>query len=95
MTSPLVERARALTDADQVEAFLGELEAARIVAAAKLTQPAATVAPVADDPVTLTQAATLLDASVRWVREHARELGGRQIGRKLVFSRRALLGASK
>jgi len=66
-----------------VEAFLGELEAARIVAAAKLTAPTPQLGPAPDDVLSLKAAAALLDASPRWVREHTAELGGRRIGRKL------------
>ncbi len=94
MTSALVERARALSDADAVERFLGELEAARIVAAAKLTS--ATPGPtVLDDVLTLAAAAALLSASPRWVRDRAKELGGRRVGRKLLFSRKRLLDGRK
>jgi hypothetical protein len=95
VTSPLVERARQLTDADAVEAFLGELEAARIVAAAKLTTPVELFLGRGEDVLTLAQAAELLDSSPRWVRDHMRELGGRRIGRKVVFSRAKLYGVRK
>jgi hypothetical protein len=91
VTSPIVERAHALREADAIEAFLGELEAARIVAAAKLTSPRTAPVPP-DDVLTLQRAAELCGASRRWVRDHAKELGGRQIGRKWVFGRRQLLG---
>jgi hypothetical protein len=95
MVSEIVKQARALTDADAVEKFLGELELARHVALERL---AATKAPAPspwDDVLTLSQAATLLDSSERWTREHFKDLGGRRIGRKLVFSRSKLLGARK
>ncbi len=90
MTSAIVERAQGLKDADQVERFLGEIELARHVALAKLASP--TLAPAAaDDVLTLTAAAELCGASSRWVRERWKELGGRRIGRKLLFSRQRLL----
>ena len=95
MVSEIVKAAQALSDADAVERFLGELELARHVALQKLTASSAAPASPWDDVPTLAQAAALLDSSERWTREHARELGGRRIGRKLVFSRRALLGARK
>jgi hypothetical protein len=85
-----VERAAQLKDADAVEHFLGELEVARHIALAKLTHPVPGGAPP-DDVLTLQAAALLVGGSTRWVRQHARELGARQVGRKLIFSRRRLL----
>ena len=95
MVSEIVKAAQQLTDADAVERFLGELELARHVALQKLTAPGAAPVSPWDDVLTLAQAAALLDSSERWVREHAKDLGGRRIGRKLVFSRHRLLEGRK
>ncbi len=59
MVSEIVKAAQALSDADAVERFLGELELARHVALQKLTASGAPPVSPWDDVLTLAQAALI------------------------------------
>jgi hypothetical protein len=85
---PALEQARTLP-AEQLAAFLGELETVRITALARITTPA--VEPNQDVLLDVRETAKRLHCSQDYLYRHSRRLPfARRVGRKLLFSSNGL-----